>query len=48
MFRRQRRLKEEATKAEEDLSEEEQSELNQLKKHGYVIGMRYNTDSSYS
>lgn len=48
MFKRQRRLKEEATKAEEDLSEEEQSELNQLKKHGYMIGMRYNTDSNCS
>ncbi|XP_028710362.1 nitric oxide-associated protein 1 isoform X1 [Peromyscus leucopus] len=38
MFRRQKRLKEEATKAEEDLSEQEQSQLNQLKKHGYVVG----------
>ncbi|XP_027246763.1 nitric oxide-associated protein 1 isoform X2 [Cricetulus griseus] len=38
MFRRQKRLKEEATKAEEDLSEEEQSQLNQLKKHAYKIG----------
>lgn len=47
MFRRQRRLKEEATKAEEDLSEEEQNELNQLKKHGYMIG-RVGKTFSYS
>jgi hypothetical protein len=38
MFKRQRRLQEDATKAEEDLSEEEQSQLNQLKKHGYIVG----------
>ncbi|KAL1790897.1 nitric oxide-associated protein 1 [Sigmodon hispidus] len=38
MFRRHKRLKEEASKAEEDLSEEEQSQLNQLKKHSYVVG----------
>ncbi|XP_051054187.1 nitric oxide-associated protein 1 isoform X2 [Phodopus roborovskii] len=38
LFRRQKRLKEEATKTEEDLSEEEQRQLNQLKKHAYMIG----------
>ncbi|XP_045387651.1 nitric oxide-associated protein 1 [Lemur catta] len=38
MFKRQKRLKEDATKAEEDLSEQEQYQLNVLKKHGYVVG----------
>ncbi|XP_076794823.1 nitric oxide-associated protein 1 isoform X4 [Arvicanthis niloticus] len=38
MFKRQKRLQEDATKAEEDLSEQEQSQLNQLKKHGYIVG----------
>ncbi|XP_075853971.1 nitric oxide-associated protein 1 isoform X2 [Microcebus murinus] len=38
MFERQKRLKQDATKAEEDLSEQEQHKLNVLKKHGYVIG----------
>lgn len=47
MFKRQRRLQEDATKAEEDLSEEEQSQLNQLKKHGYIVG-RVGRTFSYS
>ncbi|XP_051026394.1 nitric oxide-associated protein 1 [Acomys russatus] len=38
MFKRQKRLKEDATKAEEDLSEQEKRQLSQLKKHGYVVG----------
>ncbi|XP_052054376.1 nitric oxide-associated protein 1 isoform X1 [Apodemus sylvaticus] len=38
MFKRQKRLQEDATKAEEDLSEQEQSQLNHLKKHGYIVG----------
>ncbi|EDL37935.1 RIKEN cDNA 2610024G14, isoform CRA_c, partial [Mus musculus] len=41
------RLQEDATKAEEDLSEEEQSQLNQLKKHGYIVG-RVGRTFSYS
>lgn len=38
MFKRQKRLQEDASKTEEDLSEQEQSQLNQLKKHGYIVG----------
>ncbi|XP_008831510.1 nitric oxide-associated protein 1 isoform X2 [Nannospalax galili] len=38
MFKRQKRLKKEAAKAEEDLSEQEQSQLTQLKRHGYLVG----------
>lgn len=38
MFKRHKRLKEDAAKAEKDLSQEEQSQLNQLKKCGYVVG----------
>uniref|UniRef100_A0A667GVD2 Nitric oxide associated 1 n=2 Tax=Lynx canadensis TaxID=61383 RepID=A0A667GVD2_LYNCA len=38
MFERQKRLKKDATKAEEDLSQQEQHQLNLLKKHGYVVG----------
>ncbi|XP_055967241.1 nitric oxide-associated protein 1 [Sorex fumeus] len=38
MFERQKRLKKEATKDEKDLSQQEQNQLNLLKKHGYVIG----------
>ncbi|KAK2498988.1 hypothetical protein MC885_018078 [Smutsia gigantea] len=38
MFERQKRLKKDATKAEEDLSQQEQNQLNCLKKHGYVVG----------
>ncbi|XP_053414922.1 nitric oxide-associated protein 1-like [Nycticebus coucang] len=38
MFERHKRLKEDAAKALEDLSEQEQHQLNVLKKHGYVVG----------
>ncbi|NXU79218.1 NOA1 protein, partial [Oreotrochilus melanogaster] len=38
IFRRQERLKEEATKTEDDLSSEEKKYLNQLKKQGYLVG----------
>ncbi|XP_073898268.1 nitric oxide-associated protein 1 isoform X2 [Castor canadensis] len=38
MFERQKRLKKDATKAEEDLSEQEQNQVHHLKKHGYVVG----------
>ncbi|XP_062964086.1 nitric oxide-associated protein 1 isoform X2 [Cynocephalus volans] len=38
MFERQKRLKKDATAAEEDLSEQEQNQLHLLKKHGYVVG----------
>ncbi|XP_030050421.1 nitric oxide-associated protein 1 [Microcaecilia unicolor] len=37
MFRRDKRLKEDEAKFEEDLSEEEKKHLNQLKKQGYLI-----------
>ncbi|XP_077613862.1 nitric oxide-associated protein 1 isoform X2 [Crocuta crocuta] len=38
MFERQKRLKKDATEAEEDLSQEKQHQLNFLKRHGYVVG----------
>ncbi|XP_065733912.1 nitric oxide-associated protein 1 [Phocoena phocoena] len=38
MFQRQKRLKRDATEAEENLSQQEQNKLNLLKKHGYVVG----------
>ncbi|NWW47520.1 NOA1 protein, partial [Pedionomus torquatus] len=38
IFRRQERLKEEATKTEDQLSSEEKKYLNQLKKQGYLVG----------
>ncbi|XP_039104995.1 nitric oxide-associated protein 1 isoform X2 [Hyaena hyaena] len=38
MFERQKRLKKDATEAEEDLSQEKQRQLNFLKRHGYVVG----------
>ncbi|XP_062349834.1 nitric oxide-associated protein 1 [Cinclus cinclus] len=38
IFRRQERLKEEATKTEDELSTEEKKHLNQLKKQGYLVG----------
>ncbi|XP_002918164.1 nitric oxide-associated protein 1 [Ailuropoda melanoleuca] len=38
MFARQKRLKKTAAEAEEDLSQQEQNQLNLLKKHGYVVG----------
>ncbi|XP_023987786.1 nitric oxide-associated protein 1 [Physeter macrocephalus] len=38
MFQRQKRLKRDATEAEEDLSQQEQNKLNLLKKYGYVVG----------
>ncbi|NXU05753.1 NOA1 protein, partial [Buphagus erythrorhynchus] len=38
IFRRQERLKEEATKTEDQLSTEEKKYLNQLKKQGYLVG----------
>uniref|UniRef100_A0A8C2V8Q9 Nitric oxide associated 1 n=1 Tax=Chinchilla lanigera TaxID=34839 RepID=A0A8C2V8Q9_CHILA len=38
MFQRHKRLKNDACKSEEDLSEQEQSQLTALKKHGYVVG----------
>ncbi|XP_062054775.1 nitric oxide-associated protein 1 [Lepus europaeus] len=38
MFERQKRLKEDMAKAEEELSEQEQSRLRLLKRRGYVVG----------
>ncbi|XP_003933641.3 nitric oxide-associated protein 1 [Saimiri boliviensis] len=38
MFKRHQRLKNNSTQAEDDLSEQEQNQLNFLKKHGYVVG----------
>lgn len=38
MFQRQKRLQQDAAAAEEDLSQQEQSQLRLLKKHGYVVG----------
>ncbi|NXX13314.1 NOA1 protein, partial [Podargus strigoides] len=38
IFRRQERLKEEATKTEDELSSEEKKYLNHLKKQGYFVG----------
>ncbi|NXI50088.1 NOA1 protein, partial [Chloroceryle aenea] len=38
IFRRQERLKEEATKTEDQLSSEEKKHLNRLKKQGYLVG----------
>ncbi|NXJ62327.1 NOA1 protein, partial [Rostratula benghalensis] len=38
IFRRQERLKEEATKTEDQLSSEERKYLNQFKKQGYLVG----------
>ncbi|XP_036620486.1 nitric oxide-associated protein 1 [Trichosurus vulpecula] len=38
MFERNRRLKEEAAKSEDDLDEREQKHLNQMKKQGYLVG----------
>nr|XP_021526008.1 nitric oxide-associated protein 1 isoform X2 [Aotus nancymaae] len=38
MFKRQQRLKNDSALAEDDLSEQEQNQLNFLKKHGYVVG----------
>ncbi|XP_020831002.1 nitric oxide-associated protein 1 isoform X1 [Phascolarctos cinereus] len=38
MFERNRRLKEEATKSEDDLNEQEQKHLNQMKKQAYLVG----------
>ncbi|XP_037235008.1 nitric oxide-associated protein 1 [Falco biarmicus] len=38
IFRRQERLKEEATKTEDQLSSEEKKYLNRLKKQGYLVG----------
>ncbi|XP_017687186.1 PREDICTED: nitric oxide-associated protein 1 [Lepidothrix coronata] len=38
IFRRQERLKEEATKTEDELSSEEKKYLNHLKKQGYLVG----------
>ncbi|XP_022361987.1 nitric oxide-associated protein 1 isoform X2 [Enhydra lutris kenyoni] len=38
MFERQKRLEKTAAEAEEDLSQQEQHQLNHLKKHGYVVG----------
>ncbi|XP_044536643.1 nitric oxide-associated protein 1 [Gracilinanus agilis] len=38
LFQRNRRLKQEATKSEDDLSEQEQKHLNQMKKQGYLVG----------
>lgn len=38
IFRRQERLKEEATKTEDQLSSEEKKHLNHLKKQGYLVG----------
>ncbi|XP_070361883.1 nitric oxide-associated protein 1 isoform X2 [Equus asinus] len=47
MFKRQKRLKKDAAVAEEDLSQQEQNQLNLLKKHGYVVG-RVGRTFSYS
>ncbi|XP_053920285.1 nitric oxide-associated protein 1 [Cuculus canorus] len=38
IFRRQERLKEEAAKTEDQLSDEERKDLNHLKKQGYLVG----------
>ncbi|XP_074679168.1 nitric oxide-associated protein 1 [Strix aluco] len=38
IFRREKRLKEEATKTEDQLSSEEKKYLNHLKKQGYLVG----------
>uniref|UniRef100_A0A8C9FQM5 G domain-containing protein n=1 Tax=Pavo cristatus TaxID=9049 RepID=A0A8C9FQM5_PAVCR len=38
IFRRQERLKEEALKTEDQLSDEEKKHLNRLKKQGYLVG----------
>ncbi|XP_032130203.1 nitric oxide-associated protein 1 isoform X2 [Sapajus apella] len=38
MFKRQQRLKNNSTQAEDNLSEQEQNQINFLKKHGYVVG----------
>uniref|UniRef100_A0A8C5KLV4 Nitric oxide associated 1 n=1 Tax=Jaculus jaculus TaxID=51337 RepID=A0A8C5KLV4_JACJA len=38
MFERRKRLKKDSEKAEGDLSKQEQSQLRELKKHGYVVG----------
>ncbi|KAM5271729.1 nitric oxide-associated protein 1 [Ctenodactylus gundi] len=38
MFQRQKRLKNDASKSEGDLHEEEQKQLSLLKKHSYVVG----------
>lgn len=38
IFRRQERLKEEATKTEDELSSEEKKYLKHLKKQGYLVG----------
>ncbi|KAF7236481.1 Nitric oxide-associated protein 1, partial [Varanus komodoensis] len=38
IFRRKERLKADAEKAEEDLSEDEQEQLNRLKKQSYLVG----------
>ncbi|XP_021117968.1 nitric oxide-associated protein 1 isoform X2 [Heterocephalus glaber] len=38
MFERQKRLKNDASKSEEDLNEQEQNQLNVLKKHAYIVG----------
>ncbi|XP_006189407.2 nitric oxide-associated protein 1 isoform X1 [Camelus ferus] len=38
MFQRQKRLKRNASEVEKDLSQQEQNQLNVLKKHGYVVG----------
>ncbi|NXT29654.1 NOA1 protein, partial [Syrrhaptes paradoxus] len=38
IFRREERLKEEATKTEDELSSEEKKYLNHLKKQGYLVG----------
>ncbi|XP_048220838.1 nitric oxide-associated protein 1 [Perognathus longimembris pacificus] len=38
MFKRHKRLQKDATKTEEDLSEEEQKQLNCFKKDGYIVG----------
>nr|XP_003471644.1 nitric oxide-associated protein 1 [Cavia porcellus] len=38
MFERQKRLKNDSSKSEEDLNEQEQNQLNVLKRHGYVVG----------
>ncbi|XP_043304201.1 nitric oxide-associated protein 1 [Cervus canadensis] len=47
MFQRQKRLKRDATEAEENLSQQEQNKLNLLKKHGYLVG-RVGRTFSYS
>ncbi|XP_060044002.1 nitric oxide-associated protein 1 isoform X3 [Erinaceus europaeus] len=47
MFKRQKRLNKDAAKAEEDLGQREQNQLNLLKKHSYVVG-RVGRTFSYS